>query len=96
MKTKKTIVTALMFAPIVAIAQSKHENKKDSLNNARQTVNRSRIYTFDQLDQRKIFHWANGQRSTATGREAGEHLSNYVMLIGDDSAVVVKGPVKDR
>jgi hypothetical protein len=68
-------------------AQTKNKNE-----NATLAKRYSRVITFSQMDQRKIYHWANGQRSTAAGRNAGGHLPDYVKLVGDDSAVVVKGP----
>jgi hypothetical protein len=49
-----------------------------------------KVYTFGQLDQRKIYHWETGQRATPAGRQATEHVSNYVRLITPDSAVVLK------
>ena len=68
-------------------AQVKNKNENDTLGKRY-----SRIISFEQMDQRKIYHWANGQHCTPSGRNAGEHLPDYVKLIGNDSAVVVKDP----
>jgi len=87
MKTAFILSFFLVFISCHAEAQSQNKNGNDTLDK-----NRSRIVTFSQMDQRKIYHWANGQRCTAAGRNAGEHLPDYVKLVGDDSAVVVKGP----
>lgn len=88
--TMKTVIIfsfSFLFTSFIARAQRQSKDRNDSV------VKRySRIVTFGQMDQRKIYHWANGQRSTAAGRNAGEHLPDYVKLIDDDSAVVVKGP----
>lgn len=87
MKTVIIFSLIFLFISLAAGAQSQNKNRSDSV-----VKKYSRIVTFDQMDQRKIYHWGNGQRSTAAGRNAGEHLPGYVKLIGDDSAVVVKGP----
>ncbi|HEY2721880.1 MAG TPA: hypothetical protein VGI82_09145 [Chitinophagaceae bacterium] len=96
---KKVKITALILisAPIIALAQNKRQDAKaDTTKNEHPLNTGSRIVAFSQMDQRKIYHWANGQRSTPTGREAGEKLSNYVMLIGDDSAEVIRKPLSKR
>lgn len=90
---KKIIIMAISlgFIPGIIWAQQK-DSKKNTTSNS--FLSRSRIVTFSQLDQRKIYNWGNGQRSTPTGRVAGEHLlSDYVRVLGD-SAVVVKKPIK--
>ena len=87
MKNAVIFSVIFLFTGLCAHAQTQNKSSNDSL-----SKKSSPIVTFSELDQTKIYHWANGQRATATGREAGEHLPNYVKLIGDDSAVVVKGP----
>ncbi len=94
---KKIVIVAagFVFIPGVVMAQSREPViKPDSLNN-NSFHNDARLVTFSQMDQRKIYHWGNGQRSTATGREAGELSSGYVLVLGD-SAVVVGGPYWKR
>lgn len=94
---KEGIAAGVFLVPFAAIAQQvPSNNKTDSLKNKKALISASRIITFGQMDQRKIYHWENGQTSTPTGREAGEFLSGYVKIFGDDSAEVVSGPVKKR
>jgi len=90
MKSATIFSFLFLLVPVIVNAQAQKKSPKDSV-----VRNYSRVVTFGELDQRKIYHWANGQRATATGREAGEHLSNYVRLIGEDSAIVVKDPKGD-
>jgi len=87
MKTVFILSFFFVFISFAAKVQGQTKNENDTL-----LKGYSRIVTFSQMDQRKIYHWANGQHCTATGRNSGEHLPDYVKLIGDDSAVVVKGP----
>lgn len=67
--------------------QTQTQNSKDTVSRAA----RSHVITFADLDQRKEYHWDNGQVSTPMGRVAGTRfLPMYVKLIGEDSAVVVR------
>jgi hypothetical protein len=96
MKTMETLVAATLI-PVLAIAQQTHSSSKADTSKTKSTItNNSRIVTLSQLDQRKIYHWANGQRATPTGREAGENVSKYVKLYGEDSAVIVDPPAIKR
>ena len=95
MKKLEILVVAVTFVPALAIAQQNRSNSNADTSKTKSTlVSKSRILTFSQLDQRKIYHWGTGQRATPTGREACENVSGYVKLYGDDSAVVVDPPVK--
>jgi hypothetical protein len=95
MKKKEVLGGILFFIPMALMAQtSMPVRSADTLQTKNEIKPAPRIITFRQMDQRKIYHWANGQSATPTGREAGEHVSNWVRLIGDDSAMVVQGPVK--
>jgi len=92
---KEMVFVAVSILPLASLAQQRsRSNKTDTLQENNSIFAHSRILTFSQLDQRKIYHWANGQRSTPTGRLAGEDLPKYVRLFGDDSAMVVEGPAK--
>jgi len=93
MNKMETFVAGMVFMPLFAAAQQAQGGKTDSLKTPNVAIG-PRIVRFSQMDQRRIYHWGNGQRSTPTGREAGERLSGFVKLFGDDSAVVVDGPVK--
>ena len=94
MKKIETLIVAVTLIPVLAIAQQYRSSKADSSKTKSSVANNSGILTLSQLDQRKIYHWANGQRATPTGREAGENVSQYVKLYGEDSAVIVDPPVK--
>jgi hypothetical protein len=94
MKKLKTFLTFMMFIPLAIAAQQKFGgHQKDTIKNSN-AAEHPHFLKFSQLDQRKIYHWGNGQRSTATGREAGETLPDRVQLIGSDSAVVIFRTVK--
>jgi hypothetical protein len=53
-----------------------------------------RLLTFRDLDQRRVYNWKNGQRSTAAGRQAETKNAKYVRVWGD-SAMVVRNPKKE-
>lgn len=86
------ILLATTLIPALAIAQQNHNSINSDTSKMKSVNNNSRIPTLSQLDQRKIYHWANGQRATPTGREADENVSKYVKLYGEDSAVIVDPP----
>ena len=58
----------------LAAQQSTPTNQKDTLLYKNEFYPSRRVVTFRQMDQRKIYNWADGQRGTPTGREAGEHV----------------------
>jgi hypothetical protein len=92
MKKIVVITAGLMLVPAILLAQKKEPViSKDTLNKKNSFILDSQLLTFSQLDQRKIYHWANGQRATPTGRQAGEVTPKYVRVFGD-SAVVVWDP----
>ena len=97
MKKVALIATGFAFIPTVIIAQSTRIIvKKDTLKkNKSAFIANSRLETFNQLDQRKIYHWETGQSATPTGRQAGEYTSRYVRVFGD-SAVVEPDPFKKK
>ena len=49
----------------------------------------SQLVLISDMDQRQIYHWDNGQTSTAAGRQADDPSAKYARVFGD-SAVVVK------
>jgi hypothetical protein len=96
MKKNELIFSIIVFAPLMALADPPRlPVKSDTLKNKKTFAADSRVVTFLQLDQRKIYHWANGERSTPTGRQAGERTSGFVRVYGD-SAVVVPDPFKKK
>lgn len=90
---KISIASILMLSTLIVAAQEKNPvSKRDTLSSPRSSFFRhSQLLTFRQMDQRKIYRWGNGQRSTPTGRQAGEVTPKYVRVLGD-SAVVVWHP----
>jgi len=94
MKKIETAVAALVFLPLTALAQQMQIQKKmDTTVNKSPAISNARVIPISSMDQRKIYYWGNGQRSTATGREAGERNIKYARVFGD-SAKVVKDPYK--
>jgi hypothetical protein len=93
MKKREFLIGVLFLIPVALLAQrAAPTNQNDSLLDKNEFHPTRRIVTFPQMDQRKIYNWADGQRGTPTGREAGEHVPKWVELIGSDSAMVVQGP----
>lgn len=89
MKKMVVVAVGLMLLPAIIIAQKAIPAiKKDTLKKKNAFILKSRLLTFSQLDQRKIYHWDNGQASTPTGRQAGEVTPKYVRVYGDSAAVV--------
>ncbi len=94
MKKKIFPVAAFLLIPAILMAQKESPvEKKDIPEMKNPAVEHGQLMTFRQMDQRKIYHWGNGQRSTPTGRQAGEVTPKYVLVMGD-SAVVVWHPFK--
>lgn len=83
---------SLAFLPGVLLAQQTNPDHTKDSTVKNQAALRGAIVSFRKLDQRKIYHWANGQRSTPTGRQAGDPTANFAEVFGD-SAVVVSGPI---
>lgn len=96
----KTIIISLLmlaFAPAVLHAQQHDAKSKDSTNNTGgQFLNRSKIIPISQMDQRKIYHWRNGERSTPTGRQAKDSSAKFARVYGDSAVVVKPGTVKNN
>jgi hypothetical protein len=67
MKKIRIAIPILVFLPLALLAQN--TKKVDIDSNKQQGL---QIMLLNQMDQRKIYHWDNGQRSTSAGREAGE------------------------
>lgn len=75
---------------------AQQKNKKDKMDSAKiksaiKPV--SKVVRISELDQRKIYNWGNGQRSTPTGRQAADRAAKYARVSGD-SAFVVPKPFK--
>lgn len=95
MKKIEIIAICFLLVPAFVTAQQERPDHKIDSSKTKQVLSSGgHLVTFSQMDQRKIYHWGNGQRSTPTGREAGETVPRYVRLFGTDSAVVVWHPFK--
>lgn len=90
MKNINIFILALVLFPASVRGQTTH-NSNSKTDSVTKSVQGPQILLISQMDQRKIYHWNNGQRSTPTGREAGEAAITYVKVIGD-SAVVLGDP----
>ena len=94
MKRIITIVS-LVFIPGILFAQRTNKNaeeKSDDRLNERAFLSRSRVMTFSQMNQRRIYNWATGQRATPSGRQAGQKLKGTYVRVFGDSAVVIRKP----
>ena len=88
MKKNLTFLAAMLAASIMHGQKKASQDTLPAMHQVKLEV--GKVYTFGQLDQRKIYHWDTGQRATPSGRQAKEHVSNYARLITPDSAVVLK------
>jgi hypothetical protein len=96
MDTKKitSVLLSLVFIPGIILAQqTRTKHKGDSTENKSVFMSGSKVIPISQMDQSKIYHWANGQRSTPSGCQAGDPSAIYARVLGD-SAVVVRKYVK--
>ncbi|HVZ56372.1 MAG TPA: hypothetical protein VG870_06910 [Chitinophagaceae bacterium] len=92
MKKIWMVALGLVMLPSLGFSQiTRTVSRRDSVTSGREYRLGGVLTTFAQMDQRKIYYWHNGQRSTPTGRQAGEELSPYVLVYGD-SARVVRDP----
>lgn len=94
----KKIISAfifLSFIPGTALAQQfESQEKIDSMNSWRTYVRSPQVVSFKKMDQRKTYKWRNGQKSTATGRQAGDRSAKWARIYGDSAMVVNKPSVK--
>lgn len=96
MKQKEIFAMIFSLFPLLVFAQKDNSKGKPiPSKNKTEFIRNARVVNFSQLDQRKIYQWGNGQRSTPTGRQAGERTSGYALVYGD-SAVVVPDPYRKK
>ena len=89
MKNNLLIVGLFVLAPIFGMTQATDlPGKKDTTTQTAGNKARGRLLKFNQMDQRKIYHWANGQRSTPAGRRADTDAGRFVRVWGDSAKVV--------
>lgn len=85
---KKAILLAIALATMAGVGQAQRKTER------RAERSSGKIMLISKMEQRKIFHWANGQRATPSGRQAGDADAIYARVFGD-SAVVVKSRRKE-
>lgn len=95
MKAYQLIAGVFVLIPVLGLTQEKSPVKKDSTVQAGDKQSKGNLLLFKQLDQRKIYHWANGQRSTPAGRKADSDAGKFVRVWGD-SARVINAPLPDK
>ena len=95
MKTFCLLIALCIATPAIVAAQHTAPNtqRPDSTGTVTNR-NVGRLLTFRDLDQRRVYKWKNGQRSTASGRQAEAKGARYVRVWGD-SAMVVQNPKKE-
>jgi hypothetical protein len=49
----------------------------------------SKMVLISQMDQKRIYNWGDGQRSTPAGRQAGDPNAIYARVLGDSAIVVL-------
>ena len=88
---KKIIIAfiSIFFISGTALAQ-KFESQKtiDSMNSWRKYVRSPQVVPIKKMDQRKIYKWRNGQKATASGRQAGDRTAKWARVYGDSAMVV--------
>jgi hypothetical protein len=90
------LAMALSIAATVAVSAQQTTPVTHDIDSITKDTNRvsGRLLTFRDLDQRRVYNWKNGQRSTPSGREAEAGKAKYIRVWGD-SAMVVRDPKKD-
>lgn len=90
---KKIIIAVIsfLFIPGIVLAQQTgNKDKKDSVDSWRSYLRSPRLVPINKMDQRKIYKWRNGQKATASGRQAGDRSAKYARVFGDSAMVVSK------
>ncbi|MDQ6608692.1 MAG: hypothetical protein M3Y85_02605 [Bacteroidota bacterium] len=78
--------TKTVTAKKTSTSSSKQKKEKATKSKKNKIVNRSRQKANDTANQRRIYHYANGQRSTPTGRDATPSNGGYAALKADTSS----------
>lgn len=71
-------------------SQTSHQAKAKTDTTANVAKTRASKISKPKLNNRKIYHWSNGQRSTPTGEAATSSNGNSYAAIKKDTAKVVK------
>lgn len=102
---KRVIFTALFIVGLTAFVHAQTANRNSSVTTrgvskttkSGKLSKGKRIKPSDTLNNRKTYHFNNGQRSTPTGAEATPvGGGGYAALDRDTSAKVIKKPVATR
>lgn len=98
---KKFIIAfvSLLFIPGIGLAQQTEnkdkKEKEDTVISWHAYIRRPQVVAIKKMDQRKVYRWRNGQKSTASGRQAGDPSAKFARVYGD-SAMVVKKPISKK
>jgi len=95
MKKRDWLILVLLLPLAIAAQQPGKKNKRDTLNSNESFSSKSKIVPFSALDQRKIYKWENGQKTTPAGRKSTDSSIRYVRVFGD-SAVVIRDARKKQ
>lgn len=88
------VVAGFVFLSLSASAQDVPANEVTNPAQSNSRFNMyARVIPISKMDQRKIYNWGNGQRSTPTGRWSGTRNVYYAKVFGD-SAIVVNKPAQ--
>ena len=95
---KRVILSAIMLLGITTIVSAQStNNKKASKTVAVHKASKNKKATTPvkekstvRLNNRKIYHWTNGQRSTPTGQDATSSNGSAYSAIKKDTAKVIK------
>ncbi len=88
MKNYIAIIILFLFIPFFGLSQKNDPVQADTTMRPSDNEKKGRLLTFKQLDQRKIYHWTTGQRSTPSGRQADADAGRMVRVWGDSARVV--------
>lgn len=97
MKKYVGIVAGFVLLSMDASAQDVPANEVTSPSQSNSRFNKyARVMPISKMDQRKIYQWGNGQRSTPTGRLSGTRNVHYAKVMGDSAVVVYQPPITTK
>ncbi len=90
---KKIILSFLSIALFAGVCHAQEEQETKPVVPEIRKV--GKLIRISEMDNRKIYNWGNGQRSTPTGRQADEPTAEFARVFGD-SAVVVRRVILEK